>query len=123
RPRPGRPDRAAGARGASPPPRGRGVPGHATAGGARRGRPGRGLRRARRTADRPNRGAVMTDEVEPALSTGPLLAILVVAVAVLLFLIMKVRLHAFLALIVVSLLTALATGISLADVVPTLVEG
>jgi gluconate:H+ symporter, GntP family len=65
----------------------------------------------------------MTDEVEPALSTGPLLLILVVAVALLLFLIMKVRLHAFLSLIVVSLLTALATGISVADVVPTVVEG
>jgi GntP family gluconate:H+ symporter len=65
----------------------------------------------------------MTDEVEPALSTGWLLLILVAAVAVLLFLIMKVRLHAFLALIVVSLLTALATGIEVADVVPTVVEG
>ena len=65
----------------------------------------------------------MTDEVEPALSTGWLLLILVAAVAVLLFLIMKVRLHAFLALIVVSLLTALATGIGVADVVPTVVEG
>ena len=36
----------------------------------------------------------MTEEVEPALSTGWLLLILVAAVAVLLFLIMKVRLHA-----------------------------
>jgi GntP family gluconate:H+ symporter len=52
-----------------------------------------------------------------------LLLILLAAVAVLLFLIMKVRLHAFLALIVVSLLTALATRISVPDVVPTLVEG
>ncbi len=65
----------------------------------------------------------MTEEVEPALSTGWLLVILVVAVAVLLFLIMRVKLHAFLALIVVSLLTALATGIGISDVVPTVVEG
>lgn len=65
----------------------------------------------------------MTEEVEPALSTGWLLLILVAAVAVLLFLIMKVRLHAFLALIVVSLVTALATRIPVPDVVPTLVQG
>ncbi len=65
----------------------------------------------------------MTEEVEPALSTGWLLLILVAAVAVLLFLIMRVRLHAFLSLIVVSLLTALVTGISIPDVVPTVVEG
>jgi GntP family gluconate:H+ symporter len=65
----------------------------------------------------------MTEEVEPALSTGWLLLILVAAVAVLLFLIMKVRLHAFLALIVVSLVTALATRIPVPDVVPPLSKG
>ncbi|WP_129667277.1 GntP family permease [Phytoactinopolyspora endophytica] len=65
----------------------------------------------------------MENDVEPALSTGPLLLIAAAAVAVLLFLIMKVRLHAFLSLIVISLLTALATRIPLADVVPTMVDG
>ncbi len=65
----------------------------------------------------------MTDEVEPVLSTGPLLLILLAAVALLLFLIITLRLHAFLSLIIVSLLTALATGIPVADVVPTVVDG
>ncbi|NED98031.1 GntP family permease [Phytoactinopolyspora alkaliphila] len=65
----------------------------------------------------------MDSDVEPVLSTGPLLLIAAAAVAVLLFLIMKVRLHAFLALIVVSLLTALATRIPLSEVVPTVVDG
>jgi GntP family gluconate:H+ symporter len=62
-------------------------------------------------------------EVEPALGAGPLLLIAAAAVGVLLFLIMKLKLHAFLALILVSLLTALATRIPLADVVTTLTEG
>ena len=62
-------------------------------------------------------------EVEPALSAGPLLLIAAAAVAVLLFLIMKLKLHAFLALVLVSLLTALATRIPLEDVVTTLTGG
>ena len=62
-------------------------------------------------------------EVEPALGAGPLLLIAAAAVGVLLFLIMKLKLHAFLALILVSLLTALATRIPLEDVVTTLTEG
>ncbi|SDD55481.1 gluconate:H+ symporter, GntP family [Geodermatophilus telluris] len=62
-------------------------------------------------------------EVEPALGAGPLLLIAAVAVGVLLFLIMKLKLHAFLALILVSLLVALATRIPLEDVVTTLTEG
>ena len=41
----------------------------------------------------------------------------------LLFLIMKVRLHAFLALVLVSLLVALAARVPLADVVTTMTEG
>ncbi|MEO2088853.1 MAG: glycosyltransferase 87 family protein, partial [Gemmataceae bacterium] len=45
------------------------------------------------------------------------------AVAVLLFLIMKLKLHAFLALILVSLLTALATQVPLEDVVATMTSG
>jgi GntP family gluconate:H+ symporter len=63
------------------------------------------------------------NDVEPALSAGPLLAIAAASVAVLLFLIMKLKLHAFLALVLVSLLVALATRIPLADVVSTLTAG
>lgn len=47
----------------------------------------------------------------PVLGTGPLLAIAAIAVALILVLVIKVKLHAFLVLIVVSLLTAIATGI------------
>ncbi len=63
------------------------------------------------------------DPVEPAYSSGVLLLIAAAAVGVLLFLIMKLRLHAFVALVLVSLLTALATKIPFADVVPTLLDG
>ena len=45
------------------------------------------------------------------LGTGPLLGIAAAAVLLILFLVIKVRLHAFLVLIVVSLLTAIATGL------------
>jgi gluconate:H+ symporter, GntP family len=62
-------------------------------------------------------------EVEPALGAGPLLLIAAAAVGVLLFLIMKLKLHAFLALVLVSLLTALATRIPLEDVVTTITGG
>src|SRR3712207_9530084 len=62
-------------------------------------------------------------EVEPVLGAGPLLLIAAAAVGVLLFLIMKLKLHAFLALVLVSLLTALATRIPLEDVVTTLTGG
>jgi GntP family gluconate:H+ symporter len=61
--------------------------------------------------------------VEPVLSAGPLLLIAAAAVGVLLVLIMKLKLHAFLALVLVSLLTALATRIPLEDVVTTLTTG
>jgi GntP family gluconate:H+ symporter len=59
----------------------------------------------------------------PALGTGPLLAIAAAAILLLLFLIMKLRLHAFVALVLVSFLTAIATRVPLADVVPTLLNG
>jgi GntP family gluconate:H+ symporter len=52
-----------------------------------------------------------------------LVAIALVAIAVLLFLIIKVRLHAFFSLIVVSVLTGLAAGISMGDVVSVVIEG
>jgi len=63
------------------------------------------------------------NDVEPALSAGPLLAIALAAVLFLLFLIMKVKLHAFVSLILVSLLVALVARVPLGDVVTTLTEG
>ncbi|MDQ4490076.1 GntP family permease [Sinomonas sp. ASV486] len=57
------------------------------------------------------------------LGAGPLLAIAAAAIAVLLVLIMQFKMHALLALIVVSLLTAFATGIPPAQVVNVLVNG
>ncbi|MGY2003489.1 GntP family permease [Blastococcus sp. SYSU DS1024] len=62
-------------------------------------------------------------EVEPALGAGPLLLIAAAGVAVLLFLIMKVKLHAFLALVLVSFLVALAAQVPLEAVVGTLTAG
>lgn len=58
-----------------------------------------------------------------ALSDGWLFAICASSIVVLLFLIIKVRLHAVLALILVSAGTALATGIPVGDLIPTLTEG
>ncbi|VEG58427.1 gluconate permease [Mycolicibacterium aurum] len=55
--------------------------------------------------------------------TALLLIIAVVAIAVLLVLIVKVRLHAFFSLIVVSVLTGLAAGIGMGDVVSVVIEG
>jgi GntP family gluconate:H+ symporter len=52
-----------------------------------------------------------------------LLLIAAAAVGLLLLLILRFRLHAFVALVLVSLLTALVTGISFKDVVPTLLQG
>lgn len=57
---------------------------------------------------------------EPTLSTGPLLGIAVAAIAVILVLIIYFKLHAFLTLLVVSALTALAAGIPLEGIVPTI---
>ncbi|MGY1771213.1 GntP family permease [Blastococcus sp. SYSU D00813] len=62
-------------------------------------------------------------EVDPALGAGPLLLIAAGGVALLLFLIMKLKLHAFLALILVSLVVALAAQVPLEDVVDTLTGG
>ena len=62
-------------------------------------------------------------EVEPALGAGWLLLIAAAAVGLILFLIMKLKLHAFVTLILVSLLVALATRIPLADVVSTMTTG
>ena len=59
---------------------------------------------------------------EPTLSTGPLLGIAVAAIAVILVLVIYFKLHAFLTLLVVSALTALAAGIPLEGIVPTMTE-
>ncbi|NJQ16689.1 GntP family permease [Streptomyces bohaiensis] len=64
-----------------------------------------------------------TDTWTQTMGTGPLLAIAAAAIGVLLFLIMKLRVHALLALILVSLLTAFAAGIPSDQVVDTLVSG
>ncbi|GAA3676474.1 MULTISPECIES: GntP family permease [Yimella] len=63
------------------------------------------------------------EEVQPAYSSGVLLLIAAAAVAVLLLLIMRFKLHAFVALVLVSFLTALATKVSFEKVVPTLLDG
>ncbi|MEJ2871497.1 GntP family permease [Actinomycetospora sp. OC33-EN08] len=63
------------------------------------------------------------DQPAPTLGTAPLLLIAVGAVALLLLLIMRFRLHAFVALILVSVLTGLATGLPVGDLVDTLLDG
>lgn len=60
---------------------------------------------------------------EQTLTAGPLLGIAAAAIAVLLVLIIKFKVHAFLALIVISGLTAVATGIPMNAVVPVLTSG
>ncbi|MFZ7171502.1 GntP family permease [Avibacterium volantium] len=52
-----------------------------------------------------------------------LIFIMIASVLLLLLLIMKFRVHAFVALIIVSLLTALATGVPFKDILPTLTKG
>lgn len=56
-------------------------------------------------------------------STGVLLAIAGAAVALLLVLIIRLKLHAFLALVLISLLTGLAAGVPLADLPGVLLSG
>ncbi|SIO86662.1 GntP family permease [Nocardiopsis sp. JB363] len=63
------------------------------------------------------------ENFEPVYGTGPLLGIAAGAIALLLFLIIRFKLHAFIALVLVSVLTALAAGIPVSGVVPTLLEG
>ena len=63
------------------------------------------------------------DPIEPVYSAATLLIIAAVAVAVLLLLIIKVRLHAFISLVLVSTVTAIAAGIPLADVPTALTTG
>lgn len=63
------------------------------------------------------------DQIGPGYGTATLLLIAAASVALLLLLILRFRLHAFVALVLVSLMTALVTGIPFADVVPTLLQG
>ncbi|WP_313351481.1 GntP family permease [Paracoccus sp. (in: a-proteobacteria)] len=63
------------------------------------------------------------NSVEPAYSTAVLLFIALGAVLVLLILIMRFRLHAFVSLVLVSLMTAVVAGIPMAEVIPTLMLG
>ncbi|SFC73683.1 gluconate:H+ symporter, GntP family [Kushneria avicenniae] len=56
------------------------------------------------------------------MTAGPLLGIAAAAIAALLILVIRFKLHAFLALILVSLITAFATGIPVDQIVPTLVN-
>lgn len=58
-----------------------------------------------------------------ALGGYMLIFTMIVAIILLLVMIMKFKVHAFVALIVVSLLTALATGISVDKILPTLLGG
>jgi len=66
---------------------------------------------------------VPPEDWEQTLGAGPLLGIAAAAIALLLFLIIRLRLHAFLALILVSLLTAFATGVPAGSVVDVLTSG
>ena len=63
------------------------------------------------------------NSVEPVHSTAVLLLIALAAVLVLLVLIMRFRLHAFVSLVLVSLMTAMVAGIPMADVIPALMQG
>lgn len=63
------------------------------------------------------------ETMQPAYGVGPLLLIAAGAVGLLLLLIMKFRLHAFISLVLVSLLVGLATRIPLDELVDTLLDG
>src|SRR4051812_49882190 len=68
-------------------------------------------------------GRKHVEHVEPAYGTATLLLIAVAAVAALLFLILRFRIHAFVSLVLVSLATALVARIPFTDVVPALLQG
>lgn len=63
------------------------------------------------------------DTWEPVLGAGPLLGIAAAAIALILLLVMRLNLHAFVALIIASIFTALAAGIPIDGVMPTLMKG
>ena len=60
---------------------------------------------------------------EPTMSAGPLLGIALAAIVLILLLVIKFRIHAFVTRIIVSALTAIAAGIPIAGVVPTMIDG
>lgn len=57
------------------------------------------------------------------MGTGTLLGIAIGAIVVLLFLVIKVKMSAFVSLLLVAVGTALATGIPIENVVPVMQEG
>lgn len=63
------------------------------------------------------------EPMTPAYGTGVMLLIAAAAVAVLLFLIIRVKLHAFVSLVLVSVVTALAVQVPLADIPDVLMYG
>ncbi len=63
------------------------------------------------------------DKWVQTMGAGPLLTIALVAIAVILIAVIRFRLHAFITLIVVSLLTAIVAGIPAADLMTTLQQG
>ncbi|OEV03614.1 GntP family permease [Streptomyces oceani] len=63
------------------------------------------------------------EAIDPVYGTTTLLLIAAGAVALLLFLIMKVKLHAFVSLVLVSVVTAIAVGFPLADIPDALMYG
>lgn len=63
------------------------------------------------------------EAIAPAYGAATLMLIAALAVALLLFLIMKVKLHAFVALVLVSVVTAIAAGIPVGDVPDALIYG
>lgn len=63
------------------------------------------------------------DTWQQTMGTAPLLGIAAAAIAVILFMVIALRVHAFLTLIVVSVLTAFAAGIPIDLIVPTLTKG
>lgn len=63
------------------------------------------------------------EDWQQTLGAGPLLAIAAGAVALILFMVIVLKLHAFLTMIIVSALTAFATGIPADEVVGVLTEG
>ncbi|HEX2177509.1 MAG TPA: GntP family permease [Nocardioidaceae bacterium] len=65
----------------------------------------------------------MDTPMDPAYSTGIMLLIAAVAVALLLLMIIQLKVHAFISLVLVSILTAIATRIPLADIPDALMFG
>ncbi|MFN3867398.1 MAG: GntP family permease, partial [Demequina sp.] len=63
------------------------------------------------------------DDWTQTMAAGPLLGIAAGAIALILILVIKFKLHAFLTLIVVSLLTALVAGIPVGGIFDTLITG